>query len=103
MGKKVIPHAVLVPHVLQVAHIGLEGGLHENSITKQKAARMKQFRNLQAFHDKPTRTSITLFQQVLKPHEHGFGGWGHPADQNHCMELFGHQKAQRWAHGWRRE
>lgn len=97
MGKQLIPHLVLVPNVLQVAHIGLEGGLHENSITKQKEARMKHFKILHAFHDKPSRAQITPFQHFLKPHDHGFGGWGHPADQHHCLELFGHKQTQRWA------
>jgi hypothetical protein len=26
----------------------------------------------------------------LKPkkHDRGYGGWGHPADQNHCLRIF---------------
>ena len=97
MGKKLLPHLVLVPSVMQVAHIGLEGGLHENSISKAKQARMKQVKVLQPFHEKPPHTALTKFQDFLKPHDHGFGGWGHPADQHHCLELFGHKPAQSWA------
>ena len=89
MGQELLPYRVLVPSRLQVAHIGLKGGLHETSITKQKRERMTAMKNMKPFHDKPLPGNIAQFQSQLVPHVSGFGGWGHPADQNHCMELFG--------------
>lgn len=86
MGQKLIPHLVLVPQKLQVAHIGLEGGLHKDTLSQQKAEKMKQLRNLRPFHDKPLQ--LYKFQHDIKPHDKGFGGWGHPADRKHCLDLF---------------
>jgi hypothetical protein len=97
MGKGLLPHLVLVPRRIQVAHIGLEGGLHENSINKQKEARMKALTDLKPFHVKPNDYRIYPFQNAKKQHNNGFGGWGHPADQHHCMSLFGLQQKRTWA------
>jgi hypothetical protein len=97
MGRELLPHLVLVPRKLQAAHIGLEGGLHENSITKQKREIMKEMKDLKPFHEKPLSDQIMEFQTSMKPHERGFGGFGHPADQHHCMELFGQKVSRSWS------
>lgn len=97
MGRSLVPHLVLVPRQLQVAHIGLEGGLHEDSINKQKREKMEKMKALKPFHAKPTPGTIVQFQHPIREHEHGFGGWGHPADQHHCMELFGQTPSSTWS------
>jgi len=97
MGRGALPHKVLVPHKLQVAHIGLAGGLHESAITEQKMARMKLLSNLQPFHDKPDGSKLVRSQHSRKPHDQGFGGWGHPADHYHCLELFGEKPDKSWS------
>lgn len=110
MGKSIIPHLVIVPRILQVAHIGLEGGLHEDSINARKRKKMEHQKNLKPFHEKPPTDDETTdkfqeggflnFQTELHKHDDGFGGWGHPADQQHCISLFDHAaaKSHKWSH-----
>lgn len=97
MGRKQLPYLVLVPQVLQVAHIGLEGGLHESAITEQKMHKMKILKNLKPFHDKITASNLVSYQHMMKDHEDGFGGWGHPADHYHCLDLFGVKQSKSWS------
>ncbi|KAL3914070.1 MAG: hypothetical protein SGILL_006248 [Bacillariaceae sp.] len=89
MQLKVLPFHILVPGKLQAAHIGLEEGLHTDAITEQKRQMMKQHRNhLPEFHEKvgvPFKGTLNNRMRNQKP----FGGWGHPADHEHCLELFG--------------
>jgi alpha-1,6-mannosyl-glycoprotein beta-1,2-N-acetylglucosaminyltransferase len=83
-----VPFKVLVPSVLQVAHIGLEGGLHSDTITNEKMDKMKLHRNnLPEFHGKVVEPYI-IGQNNLMHNQKPYGGWGHPADQQHCMKLF---------------
>lgn len=97
MGLGMLPYLVLVPNQLQVAHIGLGGGLHENAITEQKMAKMKVLKYLKPFHDKLVTDDVVEFQHGRRPHPKGFGGWGHPADHYHCMELFGEKESKAWS------
>ncbi|KAG7358910.1 glycosyl hydrolase family 38 protein [Nitzschia inconspicua] len=90
MQDHLLPYQILVPKVLQVAHIGLEGGLHTDAISEQKMEMMKFYRNnLPEFHDKVYRPYAGT-QNALMHEQKGFGGWGHPADREHCMKLFGY-------------
>ena len=106
MGKGFLPHLVIAPRTLQVAHIGLEGGLHEDSINAKKRQKMEKLttKGLNAFHAKPPKdepgkdphnlgitdggSGFLQYQTDLHKHNDGFGGWGHPADQQHCLRLF---------------
>jgi hypothetical protein len=97
MGINLLPYLVLVPRRIQVAHIGLEGGLHEDAINKQKEERMKRLTDLKPFQVKPEDYAIIPFQNRKKAHDGGFGGWGHPADHHHCLSLFGVQQKRTWA------
>ena len=89
MNKKYLPFQILVPGVLQVAHIGLEGGLHEKSINLKKRVMFDQLRKtIGPFHSKVNklyRKSMNAINMKMKP----YGGWGHPADHEHCLKLFG--------------
>jgi hypothetical protein len=98
MGKDLLPYLVLVPRRIQVAHIGLEGGLHEGTISKVKEARMRQLtaKDLKPFKMKVIAKDIYPFQTQKKKHNEGFGGWGHPADHHHCLSLFGMKQKQTW-------
>lgn len=90
MQVRALPYQILVPRVLQVAHIGLEGGLHTDAMSVQKQEMMKIYRNnLPEFHDKVVRPYAGT-QNVLMHEQKAFGGWGHPADHEHCMKLFGY-------------
>lgn len=104
MAKEELPFKVLSPGVLQVAHIGLEDGMHTNQkdqnafsdftgLTKKQEMlkRMKKYLNkdgkLDPFHND---VDVPHVQRVSPPRQlqKGFGGWGHPADQEHCIALF---------------
>jgi len=103
MAKKELPFKVLSPGVLQVAHIGLEDGMHTNQtdlneiqnfgLTKKQEMlqRMKIYLNkegkLDPFHND---VNVPHVQRISPPKQlqKGFGGWGHPADQEHCITLF---------------
>jgi hypothetical protein len=40
----------------------------------------------------PSFHSDSIFGNVKvqrKAHNKGYGGWGHPADHQHCLDLFG--------------
>ena len=92
MTKGLIPFKILCPSSLQTAHIGLQGGMHGAAAMEQKRiARMNNLLNedgkLEAYH---RDVGVPHVQRVAPPNdEEGFGGWGHPADQEHCMEVFG--------------
>eukprot|EP00934_Nitzschia_sp_Nitz4_P006045 Nitzschia sp. Nitz4//scaffold24_size164493//109468//113379//NITZ4_002339-RA/size164493-snap-gene-0.16-mRNA-1//-1//CDS//3329544147//6035//frame0 len=93
MGNELLPHLVLVPMTVQAAHIGVEGGLHESGITQQKLARMGRLlgqsgKLTTAFH--ASVGHLMPLRKGRKVHNEGFGGWGHPADHEHCLNLFKH-------------
>mmetsp|Transcript_56671 Transcript_56671/g.137745 ORF Transcript_56671/g.137745 Transcript_56671/m.137745 type:complete len:211 (-) Transcript_56671:2297-2929(-) len=83
---KALPFRVLVPGTQQVAHIGVEGGLHEEN-NEEKAALMEKHKDLQHFHLKVGRL-WTKYQNKRTTQKQGYGGWGHPRDQQHCLDLF---------------
>jgi N-acetylglucosaminyltransferase II (MGAT2) len=72
----VIPYAILMPSQHLVKHIGLQGGMHFN-----KAKRIEVSTNFTGLH----------FAGSLNPLPNrirrAYGGWGHPIDQNHCMDV----------------
>ena len=97
MGKKRIPEKVFVPSIPQVAHIGLEG-MHGQSINDKKVTMMRYWAtNLGPFEPTGVRESTPRHR---KPHLKGYGGWGHPADQEHCMKLFQNSNESQ-NHSWR--
>jgi len=91
MAKEYLPFKILVPGVLQVAHIGLEGGMHEGATTNQKRVdymnELVKDGKLESFF---ADVGVPHVQRIKPPkvEKQGFGGWGHPADQQHCMEVF---------------
>jgi hypothetical protein len=99
MTLKVLPLRVVVPGMIQSAHIGLEGGIHKDSINIQKRRLLDQFGDLKEFHVKinpDTRRETKVNNKITKK---GYGGWGHPADHEHCLMLFGQEveKAKKWS------
>lgn len=92
MSKGYVPFKVLCPKAVQAAHIGLEGGMHEDAVTAKK--RIKRMRKILTKNGKlePYHSDVGVpgTQRILPPdNKDGFGGWGHPADQEHCMKVFG--------------
>lgn len=99
MGKRLLPYKTLVPNELQVAHIGLKGGLHEKDIGNMQAGRIEHADQLMPFHGRIEGDSDSLgtFMDSIKVHDKGYGGWGHPADHEHCMKLFlGKKRRNTW-------
>ena len=97
MAKQYVPFKVLAPSSLQTAHIGLEGGMHKGAVTEQRRInRMNEILNkdgkLEPFH---LDIGVPHTQRITPPkNEKGFGGWGHPADQDHCMKVFGAERTR---------
>ena len=95
MAMKYLPFKILVPGTLQSAHIGLEGGMHNLATTDTNRVdfmnKIVKDGKLQEFH---ADVAVPHVQHIKPPKmkKQGFGGWGHPADQQHCMEVFGAAK-----------
>jgi N-acetylglucosaminyltransferase II (MGAT2) len=83
-GKELIPHTVLFPARPLAKHIGLEGGMHGHN--KNVARSKEEFENLET-RFLGTKLKGTPFVNPVPFRKQGFGGWGHPADQEHCMKL----------------
>lgn len=84
-GLKELPNMCLVPTQPQVKHIGVDGGMHKMDDKKQMRMKSVQFGN--DFH-----ATMLLDRKGALPKykdRKGYGGWGHPADQNHCKKLLG--------------
>jgi hypothetical protein len=93
MGRCLLPYKVIVPMHLPVAHIGMEGGLHQQSRSQQKVNTVNKYCKLQPFHEKSGH--LTSMQIRIKVHDQGYGGWGHPANHEHCLKLF-EEKPKTW-------
>ncbi|CAB9502125.1 Alpha-mannosidase 2 [Seminavis robusta] len=86
-GAGILPHTVLVPSRPQVLHIGFEGGMHEKDIKPAVRAAFKRSGGIA-----PPFKSEKVYGPVnvkTKVHKRGYGGWGHPADHQHCLDLIG--------------
>lgn len=83
-----LPYKTLVPNEPQVLHIGIEGGLHEHHENLQLEEAMLSL--LKPFHTKLSGdpNEVGRFMDFAKAHNQGYGGWGHPADHEHCKKLF---------------
>ena len=88
MAQRSLPFQVLTPGTLQVAHIGLDGGMHPpNSAQANLIERNRNTVKFGAFHGKPSSVRPYTSKNTRLVHK-GNGGWGHPADHEHCLTLF---------------
>ena len=84
-GIGMLPKYALVPTRPQVLHIGFEGGMHEKDIKPQVRKRFEESMGIAPpFHGTAVAGNMS---PKAKPHNKGFGGWGHPADHEHCLKL----------------
>jgi hypothetical protein len=86
MKEGLLPSRVLYPSIPQVMHIGIDGGIHGG-----KLARWQLFATLNSnfpvsFHGTKLVGDTQEANNTSPPRE-PFGGWGHPADHNHCLKL----------------
>lgn len=86
-GIRAIPGIVLVPSRPQVLHIGFEGGMHEKDIRPSVRLAFERSHGVAPeFHGTEVSGGFNL---RIKAHNKGFGGWGHPKDHQHCLDLLG--------------
>lgn len=78
-----LPALVLIPTKIQVKHIGVTEGMHEMDDKKKK--RMKRLKFPEQFN--PTRVYVDPDNIPNRRSRKGFGGWGHPADHQHCLQI----------------
>lgn len=77
------PRICLVPTQPQVKHIGVDGGMH--NIDPKKREQIKLVTLPTDFHPKEILSTQVEYLGDRK----GFGGWGHPADHAHCLNILG--------------
>ena len=84
MGQGLIPFKALTPGILQVAHIGADG-LHGKDLNMAKRRAIEDMHDLKPFHG----TIHDKARSSMRPRSHnrGYGGWGHPADHEHCLKI----------------
>jgi len=79
MDEKLIPARVLQPSVAQTVHIGTEGGMHvHGSVDSRSEANPFHGKKMYSYEGRRWKSTAV-----------GYGGWGHPQDQKHCLELCG--------------
>lgn len=86
-GDGLLPHTMLFPSRSQVKHIGIAEGMHADN-NKDGESEHHNDRIAEQFLD--THFSGTRFYGSVKVDREtrkGYGGWGHPADQTHCMQV----------------
>ncbi|KAL7566138.1 hypothetical protein ACA910_003906 [Epithemia clementina (nom. ined.)] len=97
MADGFLPHSVLLPKRYQlVKHIGIQG-MHASehlSKTRRKShdeLGLESFLRSEWTHAVSPRqlTLLAIKFPVVKQYK-PFGGWTHPSDMQHCLEVFGH-------------
>ena len=75
---------MIFPGLSQALHIGVDDGLHGHN-TKEMRIEQNRFGSFQ---------SDTFCERSIPPltSKQGNGGWGHPADMKHCMQLLQKEK-----------
>lgn len=81
-----LPHTLLMPNQNLANHIGIEGGMHAHKVSKAALARLMQIDT--KFYGTQVMGKLAPGRNIRQP----FGGWGHPADQKHCMDLLAFPK-----------
>ena len=92
-----VPHTILFPTRAQAKHIGIKDGMHADQMGVMALQEIfpdygEHFEIL----DKEFvgRRFYGTANVTREEHPRGYGGWGHPADQEHCMKLL--QKKGDW-------
>ena len=83
MNVNLIPGFVITSTKILVKHIGYDG-MHGGSINVAKRKRMEESTLPTEFHGTSYFPLVKGATPLRKPK--AFGGWGHPMDQNHCMD-----------------
>mmetsp|Transcript_13513 Transcript_13513/g.26939 ORF Transcript_13513/g.26939 Transcript_13513/m.26939 type:complete len:123 (+) Transcript_13513:145-513(+) len=79
-----IPSVVLYPPVQQTRHIGFKGLHGVKNKGKKKKVELGTIENPGALQ----RVDAREYPQIEK--HRGYGGWGHPKDHAHCMDVAHH-------------
>jgi N-acetylglucosaminyltransferase II (MGAT2) len=101
-GMGYMPHTVLVPARVLAKHIGTSEGMHteKRNVLEDIQERYPEqhqddqgilhhsLRQRKAFDTSWAGKRVNGNLTVLPRKHAGYGGWGHPADQEHCLTLF---------------
>jgi alpha-1,6-mannosyl-glycoprotein beta-1,2-N-acetylglucosaminyltransferase len=92
MDKGLLPSRVLYPNEPQVMHIGVDGGLHgeKNGGTKWQLYKVLHAPFPGPFHGTKfvgTNTTKQIGRPPKSTTQQLYGGWGHPADHEHCLKI----------------
>lgn len=77
-----LPHTILMPSRQLSKHIGLTGGMHNKRGNESKVGSERLETRFVG-----TRLHNEQLGVGRLMHNDGFGGWGHPRDQEHCLEV----------------
>jgi len=95
MAMGYLPYKILEPGTLEVAHIGLSGGMHHdgNNVDGSKRAMMNQYVTNARLKPYNAQVGVPHVMKLQSPsvQQKGYGGWGHPADHEHCQKIFADQ------------
>ena len=87
----ILPHTVLYPAHSLAKHVGLEGGMHHDNGKNAMNNGGKQPLLGPGFYELKTEFAgrRLYFEGEVETISHpvGYGGFAHPADQEHCMRL----------------
>jgi hypothetical protein len=80
-----LPRLCLTTSNQMVKHVGTDGGMHK--IDAKKLKRLNRVQLIKDFHPKVLHAQSGSLPK--RSPRKGFGGWGHPADHEHCKKLLG--------------
>jgi hypothetical protein len=87
MSEGLLPYRVLFPTSPQVLHIGIDGGIHSGKLPSWELFRMVQTSIPGPFHETKFVGTTKEFNDDQTAAQEPYGGWGHPADHDHCLKL----------------
>jgi len=79
-----IPSVVLYPPVPQTRHIGITGLHGVKNKEQKKTVELKTIENPGALQ------RVGTIRGMRNTKHRGYGGWGHPKDHAHCMDVAHH-------------
>jgi N-acetylglucosaminyltransferase II (MGAT2) len=83
-----LPHTMLCPSRQISKHIGVSGGLH----TQQEWGDVEVVQDTLNVQFSGNKVQGELSFNAPWKRQQGYGGWGHPADQQHCMKILSNEK-----------
>jgi alpha-1,6-mannosyl-glycoprotein beta-1,2-N-acetylglucosaminyltransferase len=90
-GLGLLPHTMLFPSRSQVRHIGTTEGMHIEKDEEDGGDRdyvpERRKKDLETLDTHFKGTKFYGHVHINREERKGYGGWGHPKDQAHCMKM----------------